>query len=100
MTRLSCCSVLHDVHTILTQMMPNLLVRGDDGRVVQKTVVAYTKDSDGSYFTENLPETETRNSILGNFFLSEGKPGKVECYVCVNHKLCALRIRFNHLIGP
>ena len=41
-----------------------------------------TNDEDGSYHTQKLPETETRNALLGNLFLCEGKTGpvlKVHC---------------------
>jgi len=58
------------------EMMPNLMVR-DDKSVIQETHIARTFDEDGSYNTEKLPATETRNSVLGNLFISEGTPGKV-----------------------
>lgn len=58
------------------EMMPNLFVN-KDGSVVQETHIARTFDEDGSYGLEKLPSTETRNSLLGNLYLSEGKQGPV-----------------------
>jgi len=58
------------------EMMPNLFVN-KDGTVVQETHIARTFDHDGSYGLEKLPPTETRNSLLGNLYLSEGKTGPV-----------------------
>merc|ERR1719431_3025 len=58
------------------EMMPNLLVK-EDGEVVQETRISRTFDEDGSYSTMKLPATETRNSLLGNLFISEGKQGPV-----------------------
>lgn len=58
------------------EMMPNLLVQ-EDGRVVQETRIARTHDEDDSYSTVKLPESETRNSVLGNMYISEGGPGPV-----------------------
>ncbi len=45
-------------------------------------MIGRTHDADGSYETLKLPETETRNAVLGNLFICEGKPGpvlKVHC---------------------
>ena len=58
------------------EMMPNLLVKAD-GSVVQKTHIARTHDKDESYELLALPESETKMSLLGNLFLSNGQPGKV-----------------------
>ena len=54
------------------QMMPNLVVKSD-GSVVQKTHIARTHDKDQSYELVALPESETKMSLLGNLFLSNGK---------------------------
>ena len=48
-----------------------------DGSVIQKSRIAYTSDEDGSYKQKDLPEEETKIGLLGNLFLSEGKPGNV-----------------------
>ena len=53
-------------------MMPNLVVKSD-GSVVQKTHIARTHDKDQSYELVALPESETKMSLLGNLFLSNGK---------------------------
>merc|ERR1711970_311053 len=58
------------------EMMPNLMVK-EDKSVIQETHIARTFDEDGSYTTMKLPATETRNSVLGNLFISEGTSGKV-----------------------
>ena len=58
------------------EMIPNLLVK-PDGSVVQKTHISRTFDSDGSYKQIALPQEETKMSVLGNIFLSEGEPGQV-----------------------
>ena len=52
-------------------MMPNLLVK-KDGTIIQKTHIARTHDKDQSYELIALPETETKMSLLGNLFLSNG----------------------------
>ena len=52
-------------------MMPNLVVKSD-GSVVQKTHIARTHDKDQSYELVALPESETKMSLLGNLFLSNG----------------------------
>ncbi len=41
----------------------------------QGSRASYTRDGDDSNFLERLPEGETKFSLLGNFFLSEGKSG-------------------------
>ena len=53
-------------------MIPNLLVKAD-GSVVQKTHIARTHDEDNRCELIALPETETKLSLLGNLFLSNGK---------------------------
>lgn len=53
------------------EMMPNLTVK--NGQVTcQKTHIARTHDKDGSYELLALPESETKMSLLGNLFLSNG----------------------------
>ena len=52
-------------------MMPNLLLKGD-GTIVQKTHIARTHDEDDRCELLALPETETKLSLLGNLFLSNG----------------------------
>jgi len=59
-----------------SEMMPNLYVNKDKS-LIQRTHITRTKDEDGSYETLDLPDSETRNAVLGNIFISEGKPGKV-----------------------
>ena len=44
-----------------------------DGSVVQKTHIARTHDEDNRCELIALPETETKLSLLGNLFLSNGK---------------------------
>jgi len=58
------------------EMMPNLLVK-KDGTIIQKTHIARTHDKDQSYELIALPETETKMSLLGNLFLSNGEGGQV-----------------------
>merc|ERR1711872_143903 len=64
-----------------SEMMPNLLIEGSDRSVaVQGSRITYTEDGNDSsdaYCTQPLPNTETRNALLGNLFISEGKPGRV-----------------------
>ena len=43
-----------------------------DGSLVQKTHIARTHDEDGRYELIALPESETKMSLLGNLFLSNG----------------------------
>ena len=59
------------------EMMPNLYVGPDRGVADQQTRISFTRDEDGSYETEQLPETESRNALLGNLFICHGKPGPV-----------------------
>lgn len=59
------------------EMMPNLLVGKEKSVLLQKTHISRTFDEDNSFKTQKLPPEETRNSLLGNLFISEGKPGKV-----------------------
>jgi len=58
------------------EMMPNLYV-GKEGEVNQETRVTRTHDEDNSFSTSKLPPNETRNSLLGNLFISDGLPGQV-----------------------
>jgi len=58
------------------EMMPNLFVK-KNGSVIQETHIARTHDEDGSFSTQKLPQEETRNSLLGNLYISEGLPGPV-----------------------
>ena len=52
--------------------MANLKV-GAGGQVVeQKSQISRTIDEDGSAQLNALPDTETKISLLGNLFLSEG----------------------------
>ena len=64
-------------------MMPNLVVK-HDGTVIQKTHIARTHDKDQAYELIALPETETKMSLLGNLFLSNGNFLRLsyECYLC------------------
>ena len=62
-------------------MMPNLLVK-KDGTIIQKTHIARTHDKDQSYELIALPETETKMSLLGNLFLSNGNSSKYFCLLC------------------
>lgn len=58
----------------------NLSVRNgsiDQGtRIVSVEPVGAAKGSSG-FLQQRLPNTETRTALLGNYLLSEGKPGKV-----------------------
>jgi len=63
------------------EMMPNLVVKSD-GSVVQKTHIARTHDKDQSYELVALPESETKMSLLGNLFLSNGEGGQVIKVTC------------------
>jgi len=58
------------------EMMPNLLVK-EDGNIVQETRISRTHDEDNSFSTQKLPCSETRNSLLGNLYISEGEGGQV-----------------------
>jgi len=64
------------------EMMPNLFVEEDRSVLVQNTHISRTFDHDDSYATQKLPPTETRNSLLGNLFISEGKSGQVLNIYC------------------
>ena len=68
------------------EMMPNLFVEEDKSVSVQKTQIARTFDHDDSYSTEEIPKEETRNSLLGNLFVSEGKTGRVLKINCRKRK--------------
>ncbi|XP_060529132.1 ester hydrolase C11orf54 homolog isoform X2 [Cylas formicarius] len=48
-----------------------------NGTVNQQTRISKVVDVDEHYLQEKLPDSETRISLLGNFFASEGKSGKV-----------------------
>ncbi|CAH2086971.1 unnamed protein product [Euphydryas editha] len=50
-------------------------LRVESGRVQQGSRVVSV--ADGSYRQQRLPDSETRTALLGNYLLSEGKPGKV-----------------------
>lgn len=58
------------------EMMPNLFVK-EGGEVIQETHISRTHDEDNSFSTQKLPVEETRNSLLGNLFISSGTPGPV-----------------------
>ena len=68
------------------EMMPNLFVEEDKSISVQKTKISRTFDHDNSYATEKIPAEETRNSLLGNLFISEGKTGQVLKIHCKKRK--------------
>ena len=53
-------------------MMPNLFLK-KNGEIVQKTHISRTHDDDGRYELIELPETETKMSLLGNVYLSNGR---------------------------
>jgi len=70
------------------EMMPNLFVK-EDKSLVQETRITRTHDEDGSFSTIKLPDTETRNALLGNLFISDGSPGdvlKIECSKRIGEK--------------
>ena len=59
--------------------------------LVQETRITRTHDEDGSYSTIKLPETETRNALLGNLFISDGEPGpvlKIDCRERIGVTFC------------
>ena len=57
------------------QMMPNLTIDSKSDVKVQKTTIARTMDdAEESYKLIQLPKTESKMSLLGNLFLSEGMP--------------------------
>jgi hypothetical protein len=59
------------------ELMANFKV-GSEGQVVaQKSHLSRTIDEDGSAKLIALPESETKISLLGNLFMSEGRSGKV-----------------------
>ena len=62
------------------QGMLNLKVNAD-GSVINQTHIAKTKP-DGSFELLTVPATESKSALLGNLFMSEGKPGKVLKVVC------------------
>lgn len=65
------------------QGIVNLSVRNgsvDQGtRIVSVHPVGAAKGASG-YLQRRLPNEETRSALLGNYLLSEGKPGKVRTY--------------------
>lgn len=58
-------------------MMPNVLVSPNGKVVTQRSRISRTFDEDGSYKQLDLPTSETKMSVLGNVYLSEGAPGPV-----------------------
>lgn len=48
-----------------------------NGSVDQQSRISKVNTSDGTSYQEVLPQEETRFALLANFFLSEGKSGKV-----------------------
>ena len=57
----------------LFQMMPNLTIDSKSDVKVQKTTIARTMDdAEESYKLIQLPKAESKMSLLGNLFLSEG----------------------------
>ncbi|XP_045446029.1 ester hydrolase C11orf54 homolog [Melitaea cinxia] len=52
-----------------------IILRVESGRVQQGTRVVSM--AGGSYRQQQLPDSETRTALLGNYLLSDGKPGKV-----------------------
>ena len=57
----------------LFQMMPNLTIDSKSDVKVQKTTIARTMDdAEESYKLIQLPKSESKMSLLGNLFLSEG----------------------------
>ena len=60
------------------QMMPNLTVDHKGNVKVQKTTLARTMDdAEETYKLLQLPKEESKMSLLGNLFLSEGR---YECF--------------------
>ena len=54
-------------------MMPNLTIDHEGKVKVQKTTMARTMDdADETYKLLQLPKEESKMSLLGNLFLSEG----------------------------
>ena len=54
-------------------MMPNLIVDGKKNVSVQKTTISHTiGDKDEAYKLIELPKEESKMSLLGNLYLSEG----------------------------
>ena len=64
------------------EMIANLTVTPERSVGTQKTRVARTYDEDGSHKVFELPREESKNSLLGNFMISEGEPGQVLDIVC------------------
>ena len=57
----------------------------------KETRITRTHDEDGSYSTIKLPETETRNALLGNLFISDGEPCevlKIDCRKRIGITVC------------
>ena len=73
-------------------MMPNLVVKSD-GSVVQKTHIARTHDKDQSYELVALPESETKMSLLGNLFLSNGKMFLNQFNTKITYLVCQINLR-------
>ena len=78
--------------------MYNLKVN-QDGSVVNQTHIAKTL-KDGSFELLNVPNDETKCALLGNIFMSEGKPGKilkVNCKKRIGEKdfITAMRLVLN-----
>ncbi|XP_022658551.1 ester hydrolase C11orf54 homolog isoform X2 [Varroa jacobsoni] len=60
-----------------SELMPNIKCGGNSGNLTKnKTYYARIRE-DGSHLVEKVPHGSADFSLMGNVFLSEGKPGKV-----------------------
>ena len=57
---------------LFSQLMANFKVGGEGQVLAQKSHLSLTIDEDGSAQLIALPELETKISLLGNLFMSEG----------------------------
>lgn len=57
------------------ELMMNMIV--SESNVQNETRIASVDKTNGNCVLETLPNTEARLALLGNLFVSEGKPGKV-----------------------
>lgn len=65
----------HPYATVNCEAIMNINI--ENSVVKQQTRIVKVNQTDGTPMQEQLPTTETRFALLGNFFICEGKPGQV-----------------------
>lgn len=70
-------------HPLINQNCEGImnLAISSNGKVTNETHISRV-DQNGEMEVQKVPETETRSALLGNIFLSEGKPGQVLKVTC------------------